>query len=375
MNANRRQKKNLVETIKHTWSLGLTCFGGPSVHVLIFKRLFVEKLKWLDVQSYADIFALAGALPGPGSTKVLFSIALVRGGVLAGLLVFFMWSLPGACVMFGLSFGVARIPAILPVLAQALLTGLNAAAVGLIVQSAVQLSRSTTSDTLTKLILFATAAIGSCYTAVWLFPVLTVAGGLVTLVCYWPGWQPRIDRAKKRALRLGRKPDSGAISDENEDMAAAAAEEIELETPTRPDPTRLPTPPPEMNTTTDEIQEMPSSVSTMRNRSQTSGTVASKDGSEASLRSIPPEIRFNIGVWPSIGLLVVFFSLLIAILVAQAVIPNPTRALKLFSNLLVAGTILFGVRLVLSTTAVSLLTQKPQFRADLSCSLYSTDTQ
>jgi chromate transport protein ChrA len=68
-------------------------FGGPQVHVILFRRLFVlSDHPWLDPLTFADLFALSGSLPGPGSTQLLLSIALVRAGALAGLLAFLLWS-------------------------------------------------------------------------------------------------------------------------------------------------------------------------------------------------------------------------------------------------------------------------------------------
>lgn len=106
----------IVETARAYWHLGFTgqficlslvdssytdrflthivqlAFGGPGVHVIILRRKFVDRLKWLDTATFNDLFTLGNALPGPGSTQLAFSIALVRNGTLAALLAFIMWS-------------------------------------------------------------------------------------------------------------------------------------------------------------------------------------------------------------------------------------------------------------------------------------------
>lgn len=41
----------LSETIRHTWYLGFTSFGGPPVHFQIFHTRFVEQEKWVDEQT------------------------------------------------------------------------------------------------------------------------------------------------------------------------------------------------------------------------------------------------------------------------------------------------------------------------------------
>jgi chromate transport protein ChrA len=77
-------------------------------------------------------------LQGPGSTKMLFCLAFVRAGLLAAVLAFFAWSLPGAIGMFALALGVERISDVLPAPVYALLSGLNAAVIGVIAFAGVQ---------------------------------------------------------------------------------------------------------------------------------------------------------------------------------------------------------------------------------------------
>lgn len=90
----------LVEVLIRIGPLGFIAFGGPAGNIILFRRLFVlSSNPWLDSTTFADLFSLGGALPGPGSTQLLFSIAIVRGGVLAGLLAFLLFSLPGAIMV------------------------------------------------------------------------------------------------------------------------------------------------------------------------------------------------------------------------------------------------------------------------------------
>ncbi|WP_439654775.1 chromate transporter [Trinickia terrae] len=57
--------------------LGLTSFGGPIAHLGYFRRQFVERLRWLDDDTYTDLVALCQLLPGPASSQIGFSL-LVR---------------------------------------------------------------------------------------------------------------------------------------------------------------------------------------------------------------------------------------------------------------------------------------------------------
>ena len=66
-----------------------------------------------------------------------------------------------------LATGISELPAVLPPIVLALLTGLNAAAVGLIALAAFQLATSTITDKLSRALVFVTAAAGICYHAPW----------------------------------------------------------------------------------------------------------------------------------------------------------------------------------------------------------------
>ncbi|BFZ55236.1 hypothetical protein PYCC9005_002276 [Savitreella phatthalungensis] len=211
----------LVETARNFWHLGFTAFGGPGVHVVILKRLFVGR--WLDETTFADLFALGNALPGPGSTQLAFSIAVVRNGTLAGLLAFLFWSLPGAAGMAGLGAGVRAFPEKLPPIVLALLTGLNASAVGLIALAAYQLSLTAVTDPVSRLIVLASASFGICYHAPWMYPVLIVIGGLCALVYDKRKWvQSHLPNRRSRTAETA----SGPSAIELDSLSPAQASDL-----------------------------------------------------------------------------------------------------------------------------------------------------
>ena len=179
---------------RHYYDLGVISFGGPAVHVIILRRRFVDVLKWLDERTFLDLFSLGNALPGPGSTQLAFSIAVVTHGIGPGLLAFLLWSFPGAIGMTAVGAGITKIPDQLPGIVWALLTGLNAAAVGLIALAAYQLGTAAGTDRLTLLLIWLGASFGICYHAPWMYPTLIAAGGVATLL-----WDQR--RKMQAALR------------------------------------------------------------------------------------------------------------------------------------------------------------------------------
>ena len=74
----------------------------------------------------------------------------------------------------------------LPLPVYALLSGLNAATVGVVTFAAVQLATKAITDPLSRLIVVFSACTGLCYNALWYFPVLMIGGGISTAV--WDLW-------------------------------------------------------------------------------------------------------------------------------------------------------------------------------------------
>jgi len=97
-------RPSLGTIAKHFLTLGFTAFGGPPVHIGMFRALFVEKYQWLSNDRFAEIFAMANTLPGPSSTQVAFAIGITQQGVLGGLVSGCTFFLPGAVALGVLGF-------------------------------------------------------------------------------------------------------------------------------------------------------------------------------------------------------------------------------------------------------------------------------
>src|SRR5690349_9282065 len=87
--------------------LGLTSFGGPVAHLGYFRAEFVERRRWLDDASYADLVALCQFLPGPASSQVGIAVGLSRAGYLGALMAWIGFTLPSALLMVAFGYGVA----------------------------------------------------------------------------------------------------------------------------------------------------------------------------------------------------------------------------------------------------------------------------
>ncbi|MDP2008406.1 MAG: chromate efflux transporter [Rubrivivax sp.] len=87
--------------------LGCTSFGGPVAHLGYFRTEFVERRRWMDERSYADLVALCQFLPGPASSQVGIAVGLARGGVAGSLAAWAGFTLPSALLLTAFALGVA----------------------------------------------------------------------------------------------------------------------------------------------------------------------------------------------------------------------------------------------------------------------------
>jgi len=98
-----------LEVLAAFTRLGLTSFGGPIAHLGYFRADLVERRRWLDEKTYADLVALAQFLPGPASSQVGIAIGNLRAGPLGALAAWTGFTLPSALAMALFAFGVQAI--------------------------------------------------------------------------------------------------------------------------------------------------------------------------------------------------------------------------------------------------------------------------
>lgn len=123
--------------------LGLTSFGGPIAHLGYYHDEYVRRRKWLDEQSYADLVALCQFAPGPTSSKVGFSLGLLRAGYLGGLAAWVGFTLPSAVALLLFAYGAAALSG--PI-GTGLLHGLKLVAVAIVAQAVWGMARNLCPD-------------------------------------------------------------------------------------------------------------------------------------------------------------------------------------------------------------------------------------
>ncbi len=178
--------------------LGLTSFGGPIAHIGYFRRAFVERRRWLDEHEFAGVLALCQFLPGPASSQLGFAIGLIRAGWLGAIAAFVGFTAPSAVLMVL----IARASTYLTgPWGQAVVHGLKLAAVAVVAQALLAMSRTLLPDwprrtmALLALILMVISTFAPMQ---WLLVVLGAIAGL--WVCKSVGTLP----AMRLSLRYGR---------------------------------------------------------------------------------------------------------------------------------------------------------------------------
>jgi len=285
---------------------------------------------------------------------------LVHAGWIPAFLAFLIWSLPGAIGMFALSLGVQRISDTLPEPAYAFLSGLNASTVGIIAVAAVQLAEKCIKDQLARILVIFGACAGLCYSALWYYPVLVVAGGMTAVTWdLWLGrkvrklkqqWEARRRRAADKAAAAEDEAAAITVSDGSNPLVGKS-ESIELRAP-------------EPAATTDA---KPNATLVHRRQVQPGQDpiVSTSAAAESSARPIAPSQSTTVcahqaphpqakqaaqasksyyGVSVRTGLLVLaaFTISFITILVTRSQLIHEYRPLSLFANMYLAGTIIFG---------------------------------
>jgi chromate transport protein ChrA len=251
---------------------------------------------------------------------MLFCIALLHAGFVPAILVFFLWSMPGAVAMYGLSLGVQRISEILPSPVYALLSGLNASTVGIIALAAVQLGEKAIRDQWTRILVIFGACAGLCYNALWYFPVLLVIGGIATLL--WEGYLK--GRAKVAVLKLRHRrrtseteANEAPIGDNSISLQSAASQ-------------------------SDVVQRRISTAAAQEQRSATGNNASTQQLTLQPGPEPPTQIDHKIRIRVGIGLVIGFFTSFIAILLVRGLLKHVPRGFAVFENMYLAGTIIFG---------------------------------
>ena len=238
--------------------------------------------------------------------------------------------------MYGLAVGISRVGSTLPDPVYALLSGLNAATVGIIALAGVRLSERAITDKLTRFLVYLGGALGNLYTALWYYPVLMLGSGLVTML-----WDTGYLQALAGYLKsLLRKP----TAKENliHDIEKASWESNSRSSQGTDKP--LPPPPPIYSVYNTSIKKdqfshpRPAPIPTNRRTTLSSSDLPLDNNKSSSSSNNLTSMSWKLGS----AIILLFFATFITSLALHATTKNPPQSFSLFSSLYLAGTIIFG---------------------------------
>ena len=119
--------------------LGLISFGGPVAQIGIMHRELVEVRRWFDERTYLNALNFAILVPGPEALQLAVWLGWRMHGAWGGVVAALCFLLPSVLLLLVLSF-VYALHGDVPVVA-ALLNGLKAVAVALIVHAVIRLAQ------------------------------------------------------------------------------------------------------------------------------------------------------------------------------------------------------------------------------------------
>lgn len=185
-----------------------------------------------------------------------------------------------------------------------MLSGLNAATVGIVALAAVQLSQKAITDKLTRVLVFLGASAGMLYKALWYFPVLMFAGGTATIF-FDSAWGKKLIRRRNQNVEEGRRAD-------------APVEALEMSESVRPNPT----------------VRRPSTRAKSRSEEIATEALVEERGSPVAPNLDKPIFSLSFGI----KVLIFFFATFITIMILRGLLKSRPRGFDLFANLYLAGT-------------------------------------
>ena len=240
--------------------------------------------------------------------------------------------------MYGLALGISRVGATMPSPVYALLSGLNAATVGIIALAAVRLATRAITDKITRFLVYLSGIMGMLYTAIWYYPVLLIGAGCVTTL-----WDLRCPHAccnfiqglAKRWRKPPQPPDDverRSSTTAHQSSTTAFRNSLELEKP-------LPALPPTSHH--DSVRGRRPESCLPQGSIAPPTTPWSPDNSSLPLK--PTKTDIPVMSWQvGIGIIVAFIATFATTIAISTLVLKTDRAFSLFSSLYQTGTIIVG---------------------------------
>ena len=130
---------NSIEALVVWFKIGILSFGGPAGQIALMYRILVEEKRWLDEERFLHALNYCMLLPGPEAQQLATYIGWLlhktKGGLVAGLL----FILPGALVIFALSWVYVAFSDML--LVEAAFLGIKAAVLVVVIDAVIKIGK------------------------------------------------------------------------------------------------------------------------------------------------------------------------------------------------------------------------------------------
>jgi chromate transporter len=157
----------------------LTAFGGPQGHMGMMMKTFVERRKDITEEELMEYISFCTMLPGASSTQTLTLIGYKRGGVVLATLTLIIWILPACTLMTGFSFLLNYFAT--SEMDTSIFTFIPPMAVGFLAFAAYKAFGVSIKNEITQIIMLVGMTITYIFFKTpWVFPILIIAGGIVT---------------------------------------------------------------------------------------------------------------------------------------------------------------------------------------------------
>jgi len=124
---------SLTDLTAASFRIGCLGFGGPAGQIALMHRIFVDEKKWLGEEEYLHALNFCMLLPGPEAQQLATYAGWRLHGIAGGIIAGGLFVLPGALIVFALTWLYASLGTT-PVVS-ALFYGIKAAVIGFIIEA------------------------------------------------------------------------------------------------------------------------------------------------------------------------------------------------------------------------------------------------
>jgi chromate transporter len=180
--------RGMIECFLVALKLGLTAFGGPVAHIGYFRDTYVERLKWLREERFAELMSLTQFLPGPASSQLGAAIGYEKAGWLGGLGAWLGFTLPSALAMIAFAIGMGSIQ---DWAGEGWLHGLKLAAVAVVTVALLGMRKALCPRWPEILMAMVALVVLAIAPSAWIQPLVILLGGLLGILLFKEPWADR----------------------------------------------------------------------------------------------------------------------------------------------------------------------------------------